>query len=368
MANIAKRFFRVFLVATVAFVLNACSDGSDSPHAAVPGPYADEALWLCKPGITLDRCLELDQTITYIYEDGNMAVFEHEPVVDAPFDCFYVYPTVDLRDEPGNMLDLSDDTLMLRPLYNQAARFTQLCDMYAPKYRQMTIGSYGLEDAFDNEFFELGYADVEEAFDQYLLENPGRNFVLMGHSQGSHVLLRLLENRFENDEVLRRRMISALVIGPVGALEVPPGELSGGTFENIPLCDYGTDTGCIVAYDTIAAGEEELRPDPLQPIPCVNPSRLGGEPGIAANTIYNSDEGIPFPAGVETYWIGHPGLYSAVCEGDGYLGADTAPGRFTPFSPQVMQIFLGSSTLHLADYNFGMGDLLRVVETQAANF
>lgn len=347
--------------------LNACSDGSDAPFLVEAGPYADDALWLCKPGIALDRCLELDQTTTYVYEDDNTAVFDHVPVVDAAFDCFYVYPTVDLRDEPGNMLDLSDDTLMLRPLYNQAARFTQLCDVYAPKYRQMTIGSYAVDNVFESDFFLLGYGDVEVAFDQYLLENPERDFVLIGHSQGSHVLLELLKNRFENDATLRGRMISALTVGPTGRLQVPPGQLTGGSFDNIPLCDQATDTSCIVAFDTIAAGTLEQRPVPTQPRPCVDPTQLGGEPGVAAVTIYNDEEGIPFPAGVETSWIAYPSLYSAECEADGFLGADTAPGRSTTFTPQLIQIALGGASLHLADYNFAMGDLLRIVETQAAN-
>lgn len=368
MVNIGKKALRGVLLSTVFFLLSACSDGNDSSSVATPGPYADEALWLCKPGIETDRCLELDQTITYVYEDGNTAVFEHETVVDAPFDCFYVYPTVDMRSEPGNMLDLSDDTLMLRPLYNQAARFTQLCDMYAPKYRQMTIGTYGLDNPFDSEYFQLGYSDVEEAFNQYLLENPGRNFVLMGHSQGSHVLLQLLQNRIDNDEALRARMISALTIGPTGRLKVPVGELSGGTLDNIALCSYESETGCIVAYDSIAAGDEAQRPVPLQPRPCVNPTELGGEPGIAAMTIYNSDEGIPFPEGVETYWIGYLGLYSGACESDGFLGIGVAPGQTTVYTPELIQTFFGGSSLHLADYNFGMGDLLRIVDTHAANF
>ena len=369
MVNRLQLVVRIYLVSTALFLVSACSDSDNSNQLPPPGPYADEALWLCKPGIALDRCLELDQTITYVYEDGNRAVFEHEPVEDAPFDCFYVYPSVDFREGPGNTLDLSDDTPMLRPLYNQAARFTQLCDVYAPKYRQMTFDTYAkVEDALSSEYFQLGYSDVEKAFDQYLLENPGRNFVLMGHSQGSHVLLQLLENRFENDEALRGRMISALILGPTNRLKVPPGELSGGTFENIPLCNHPTDTACIIAYDSIATGREGV--DASAPRPCVNPTLLGGEPGVAAITIYNNEEGVPFPEGVETDWIGYPGLYAGACEADGYLGIDVAPGRFTPFTPQLIQGFLDSSdnpTLHLVDYAFGMGDLLRIVETQAAN-
>ena len=364
MGNMQDQSLKGLLVAALFGLLAGCGNGGDGEL----GPYAGEELWLCKPGITLDRCLELDQTTTFVYEDGSTGVFEHEPVVDAEFDCFYVYPTVDLRPEPGNTLDLSDDTALLRPLHNQAARFTELCDMYAPKYRQMTIGSYAVANTFGSGYFSLGYSDVEAAFDQYLLENPERNFVLMGHSQGAHVLLRLLQERFDNDdennEALRSRMISALVIGSLGVYEVPEGELTGGSLQNIPLC-----TGCVVAYDTLAAGDVAQRPVPEQPRVCVNPTALGGEPGIAAITIYNRDEGIPFPSGVETDWIAYPGLYSANCESDGNLGADVAPGRSTLFTPQLIQLVLGSTpaSLHLADYNFGIGDLLRIVEVQAAN-
>lgn len=343
-------------------MIAACSDGSDLP----PGPYADDSLWLCKPGAASNRCLEVDQTTTSVYADGNMAVFEHEIVSDPVFDCFYVYPTVDFDEEPGNTLDLSDDSLMLRPLYNQAARFTELCRVFAPKYRQMTFSSYQLPNVWQSEYFKTAYADVEEAFEQYLRENPRRNFVIMGHSQGSHILLELLQKHVENNEKLRQKMISALLIGPTGRLQVPPGEIAGGTFQNIPLCTHATDTGCIIAYDSIADGAQDQRLSTSQPRPCVNPNLLGGEAGIMTATIYNRDEGIPFPNGVETNWIAYPGLYAASCERDGYLGIGIAPGRATPFSPQVMQSVLGGS-LHQADYNFAMGDLLRIVETQARN-
>lgn len=370
MAHTMIRLVRKLLLGVIPLLLIACSDGADSVAAIpgiVPGPYAVEDLWLCKPGAASNRCLELDQTITQVFEDGNIAVFEHEPATDSSFDCFYVYPTVDVREEPGNTQDLSDDSLMLRPLYNQAARFTELCHVYAPKYRQMTIGSYDLENVFESEYFELAYSDVEEAFNQYLLENPDRNFVLLGHSQGSHILLQLMQRHIDNNDDLRARMISALTIGPTGVLEVPAGELTGGTFQNIPLCTHATDTACVIAYDSIAAGQEQLRPESQQPVPCVNPTMLGSGTEVAANTIYNADEGIPFPEGVETHWIGYPGLYAGSCERDGFLGISVAPGRSTLFTPLVIQTFLGGTTLHQADYNFAMGDLLNIVGTQAAH-
>lgn len=347
---------RVLLSCVLISVLGACSDSSDSSRS---GPYADDSLWLCKPGIASDRCLELDQTTTWILEGGSQVVYEHEVDVDPPFDCFYVYPTVDLREEPGNMEDLSDDTLMLRPLYNQAARFTSVCNVFAPKYKQMTIGAFEADNAQD--YFDVAYADVDEAFRQYLKENPGRNFVLMGHSQGSFMLGELLARRIDKEERLRQRMVSALVIGAFGNLDNPP------AYNNIPLCTRAGDSGCIVAFNSIAAGTvTNPRPGENEIWPCVMPSALGGNPGVAANTIYNADEGIPFPAGVETDWIAYPEFYTAVCEPQGQLGIAAREGQTPPVPLELVQLVLGG-TLHLADYTFSMGDLLRIVEAQGTN-
>ncbi|UTW47120.1 DUF3089 domain-containing protein [Bacterioplanoides sp. SCSIO 12839] len=361
----------VSLLFIAASLLSACGSDSDN-NDNNPSRYADDSLWLCKPGIDNDRCQTVDLDVTLVDPDANTSVVTHEIADNPEFDCFYVYPTVDMRAEPGNTTDLDDEQPMLLPLYNQAARFTQMCRVFAPKYRQMTIGSYTLESPFESEFFQMGYSDIEEAFDYYLNQNPERNFVLIGHSQGSHVLIDLLKNRFENNDALKQRMISALLIGPTNRLKVPEGQRVGGTFSSIPLCEADTEVGCIVAYDSIAQGTD--RTATSAPRPCVNPTQLGGTPTIAANTIYDRNQGIPFPDGVETNWIGYPGLYSADCAADGFLEINTTPGRNTLFTPQLIQLALNQAsaadsggTLHRADFNILMGDLLRIVDTQAAN-
>lgn len=314
----ATIYFSSFLCSLL--LLTGCSDGSDSRSA--PNPYTSEELWMCKPGAASNRCLELDQATTFIYSDLSLAVFEHTPAVDPGFDCFYVYPTVDLREEPGNTEDLTDDELALRPLYNQAARFTELCNMYAPLYRQMTAGTYSAEGVNyrSTEYYEIAYNDVNNAFDQYLAESGKRPFVLMGHSQGSHMLLELLEQRFENDAKLRKRLISALVIGSLGRLERPEGALVPDTFDKIPLCTHSTQTGCIIAYDSIVAGDLDRVADSR---PCVDPTRLGGNTGFLAYNIAWEHNGLPFPDHLETSWAAQPEFYTANCEADGFLGIDT---------------------------------------------
>ncbi|MBT8452448.1 MAG: DUF3089 domain-containing protein [Deltaproteobacteria bacterium] len=74
--------------------------------------------------------------------------------------------------------------------------------MYAPLYRQMTLGTYYGDEPWEaSPFFETAYEDIVDAFDHYMRNhNRGRDFVLIGHSQGAHLLTRLLEERFESDE------------------------------------------------------------------------------------------------------------------------------------------------------------------------
>lgn len=347
-------------------VLGACSDGSD--RSRKPNPYAADELWVCKPGAASNRCLELDQTVTYIYSDTSQAVFEHVPSVDPDFDCFYVYPTVDMREEPGNSEDLIIDELMLEAIHNQAARFTEVCEMYVPLYHQMTIGTYQSGDYRSTEFFAIAFEDVEEAFSQYLRESGDRPFVLLGHSQGAQMLHELLLQRFEDEPKLQKRLISALLIGPLELLIDSEGVIFAGNSNNIPFCTHVTQTGCIIAYDTIAAGGLEDRSG--EPRPCVNPTFLGGEPGVLENTIWEANNGMPFPETVETPWVAYPGLHTAHCEADGWLAIDTlTEERKPPLSPQVLQLVLPDNllgdTLHDTDFNWVIGDLIRVVSTQA---
>lgn len=343
-------------------LMGGCADSDSSqPGEVMENPYASEDLWMCKPGAASNRCLELDQTTTNVYSNTSFSVFEHTPAVDPAFDCFYVYPTMDLREEPGNTEDLTDDEPVLVALYNQAARFTELCNMYAPLYHQMTVGTYDLGNYRSTEFYDIAFNDVNEAFSQYLLESENRPFVLIGHSQGSHMLLELLAQRFDSDPELRERLISALIIGPLGRLIRPEGTIVPDSFDNIPLCTHATQTGCIITYDSIAAGG--LTDRVADSRPCVNPTELGGNPGVLENTIWEVANGVPHPDNIETRWVAYPGLYTANCEADGFLAVDKlAKEPDAPWPPQVMQT---GDTLQTLEVNWAMGDLLRVVSTQA---
>ncbi len=380
-------------LALVAVILGACGSedesepaGGDESDAGVEPDsglgagwsaldYSDKTLWLCGPNAAKDHCLEVDLTTSEAAADGKFETVVPKVATNPKLDCFYVYPTVDGRKTAENMEDVRDAEPVLVAMRNQVAHFSGVCRIIAPLYRQMTIGTYNQPSGyFGSEPFERAYADVQDAFDYYMENlNKGRPFVLMGHSQGTHMLIPLIAGRIENDPTLLDKLELALLIGPVGSIHVPEGKGVGGSFKKLPLCAKGGASKCIVAFDSKGGG---LAYDkfPTRPIPegmeraCVVPSTLGASAGGAfAWSIWEKESGIPFPAEATKPWVSYPGATSGECEDDGMLGlsAVAAAVASVPFTPQAIQGALEGrgqdNALHIVDYNYAMGDLVRLV-------
>ena len=337
--------------------------------------YADDTHWLCRSDLTDDVC-DQDLTATEVAPDGSLAEVPFEPAADPAFDCFYVYPTLDYSAEPGNHPFEVPNPLVPYTTQFQAARFGSLCDLYVPLYRQATIGSYprggDVGDLFEVEPFAVAYADVLDAFKTYVTTyGEGRPFVLLGHSQGTHHLIRLLQEEVDDSPAMRGRLISALLVGPTGRLRVPEGEVVGGTFENIPLCTSATETGCAVGFDSYAASEPPDRVDPVEDgtvRACVSPTQLvDGDDRLQAGYF-----GVSVP-GVQTATEVIPDHYTAECtvtaEGQVYLSIAAAPRPGdTRDIDHIAPTAADADSLHTADYNFSLGDLLALIESQAAAY
>ena len=132
--------------AVLPLALAAACAATDAPpddvetDEADAGVYADPALWACRPGKEGDVCA-MDLTATELHPDGSASVVVPERAESPPFDCFYVYPTVDLFSG-GLDTDFSEPGAKLDPLLSQAAPFTRLCDVYAPYYRQVALNAF----------------------------------------------------------------------------------------------------------------------------------------------------------------------------------------------------------------------------------
>ncbi len=161
--------------------------------AAAAGEARAEVVWLCTPGMEQNPCRDSLET-TVQEQDGTSRV-ENPPLPANPaIDCFYVYPTV--SEQSGRNADKSKDPEVIAIAQHQASRFSQACRVYAPVYRQQTLG--GLAAGGSAEALQLAYGDVVEAWDEYLREhNRGRGFVLVGHSQGTRMLRQLLRKEID---------------------------------------------------------------------------------------------------------------------------------------------------------------------------
>ena len=151
--------------------------------------YSDEEVWLCWPGKVEDVCAR-DQTATAIYADGTLETISFEKAVDPDVDCFYVYPTTSGDRTPNSDL-IPDESQEIYTVWAQASRYSEVCNVYAPMYRQNTIPSLlGLITVPEGvNTYEIAYADVVDAFKHYIAtENNGRGFILIGHSQGTSML------------------------------------------------------------------------------------------------------------------------------------------------------------------------------------
>ena len=343
--------------------------------------YFDETMWLCRPGMAADQCLVNGLDATAVHPDGALEVVPHPRGEEPAIDCFYVYPTVHLTDPPGNHTDFSDISLELDPLLSQAARFNPACRIFAPLYRQITLATFGDTDA--ERYLDVAYADVRTAFLTYMDSyNRGRPFVIMGHSQGTFMVSRLLQEEIDPSPALRQQLVVALLVG--GAVTVPEGRTVGGTFANIPLCTTAAETGCAIAYRTYAEGFPPENGSNVQgpegmDTACTNPAALGGGRAVLRQSYFPTVVNQPLfrlqqpDPRIETPFVLYEGLYTAECVKDdrnrSYLeiGLAHQPGDVRenpiPFGHVVLApSFLGT---HILDYNFTLGDLLTLVDAKA---
>ncbi len=326
----------------------ATSGGSVSP------------VWLCRPGASSDPCAsDLDATI--VTSTGASSLQRTSAAANSPFDCFYVYPTV--SEEEGPNADLTVQPAETDVAKSQAARFSSVCRVWAPMYRQVTLSA----------LVTGGLAALNTAYDsllsdwQYYLQhlNHGRPFVLVGHSQGAAMLIRLIAEQIDPNPSVRKQLVTAILAG--GNLQVPTGQTVGATFHHIPLCTSTSSAGCAIAYSTFGtqppadalfgrpgAGVSLMSLQLTtvgQQVACVNPASVAG--GTASLSPY-------FPQAGSVPWVSYPRLYRASCEsanGATWLQVNTitSPGDARP----VVTASLGPTWgYHVDDINLALGNLV----------
>jgi hypothetical protein len=191
--------------------------------------------------------------------------------------------------------------------------FADCCTVYAPRYRQATLGAVTWQGDAAFAAVDLAYHDVERAFETFLARIGERPFVLASHSQGSIHALRLVQ-----EVILPRHLDRRLIAGYLVGLALPLAIEDLG----LPICRDALETRCILTWNSVRRGHDDRRrrEDSLiwwegryqaiagRPLACVNPLdwKLGSRAPASANLggVYRARGALSSPV---------PGLTGATC-------------------------------------------------------
>jgi hypothetical protein len=374
-----------------ALALAVLSVAALGASAVMAASASAETTWLCRPGLASNPCLNSEET-TVELANGSSFIEKAKPAKSPPIDCFYVYPTVSSQftENANEEIDPEEDAIA----ESQASRFSQVCNVYAPIYPQLTIPAINTPGGVTPEGAAKAYIGVAKAFGEYLARyNKGRGFELIGHSQGSAMLEQLIKEQIDPNPTLRKQLVGAIVLG--GNVIVPEGKNVGGSFKTVPGCQFAGETGCVIAYSSFL--KEPPNPSnfgrPESPLGalgggvegvehpqvlCVNPTLLIqaplAGPTLAYYPTFNAYGG-KFPGllgavvqspKASTPWVAAPDEYSAKCEArNGASWLQMSLNSASDTRERLVETLGPEWGMHLVDVNVALGNLVPAVALQS---
>ena len=375
------------LVAAGTFPVLASTSSISGAVTASSQTDSAGTVWLCRPGMADNPC-DGSLATTTVTADGRRSVQAESSNDHHRDNCFYLYPTA--SNENTTNSDLTVQPAETAIATDQAARFSSVCNVWAPMYRQITVHGLSLANTSDPGAYTVAYNSVLADWKDFIAhDDDGRPIIFIGHSQGSVMLIKLLQAEVDKNPKFRRLMVAAILAG--GNVTVPTGKTVGATFENLPLCTSAKKSGCVIAYSSFPSeppadanfgrpGEGiSLNTDQTATtgvhVACVNPAAIGGG-SSSLETYWPVSTPLPIPSmappapSVATPWLYYPKQYTGTCESEG--GAtwlqvtDVAASGDT--RPVVKEIAGPTWGYHFQDINLVLGNLVNDVHAAEAAY
>ena len=338
--------------------------------------YSDPSHWICR-GDMDDVCDE-SYPLSTVSAVGEVTAIPYSVADDPPIDCFYVYPTS--SGDPTYNSDLTADS-EIGVTTLQVARFNQVCRVYAPTYRSVTIAGLfgGVQGNFDDGW-QIAYSDVLDAWKSYLAnDNDGRPVVIISHSQGSFHTTRLLREEIDPNPNQRALVVSAILAGT--SFQVAKGSDVGGDTQHMPLCRSNDQYGCVVTFQSYRDADPPRpgalfgRPGATTASACTNPASLAGGAATLANSFSNGDWVLDDPAlraAITTPFVDLPGLVTSECkvtsDGYSYLAITVNADPADPRADDIPGDGSPNWGLHTVDMSVTQETLIELVRQQSAAY
>ena len=229
--------------------------------------YQDPDLWYSRPGIGVNDPARWQPAYRSADDAADNAADETEtasleiqtersPVgPTGDFAVFFVHPTSYLNRENWNAPIGDEEAERIARIYvrGMASPFNAASEIWAPRYRQATMGAFLTDQPEGEQAIDAAYADVREAFRYFVASvDEDTPIVLAGHSQGSLHLLRLLREEVKGSP-LESRLVAAYVIGWPISVDHDVPELG------FAACATPAQTGCIISWSSFAEPADPSR-------------------------------------------------------------------------------------------------------------
>lgn len=206
--------------------------------------YDDPAMWLSRPGFGVNDPARWQPSV-----EGAAPQTGAPAASPAPdFAVFFVHPTSFLDGSRWNapLDDAGSQRIANIYVRGMASPFNQASEIWAPKYRQATFGSFLTDTPDAQQAIGAAYADVKQAFAFFVSSvEPDTPIVLVGHSQGALHLQRLLRDEVVASELAPRIAAIYAVGWPISVQHDLPSL-------GFPACAAANQAGCIMSWSSYA--------------------------------------------------------------------------------------------------------------------
>jgi hypothetical protein len=301
--------------------------------------YEDSKLWYSRPGIGAKDparwqpayaapAAEQTDTAAKAGAAADLVAPGRPAPPVRPFAVFFVHPTSYLNRASWNAPlenggDPEAERIARIYLRGMASPFNAASEIWAPRYRQATMGAFLTDAPEGRKAIDAAYSDVREAFRYFLSSvDPKTPIVLAGHSQGALHLKRLIAEEVRGTPVAER-LAAAYVIGwPVSLQHDLPAM-------GFPACAAPDQSACVLSWSSFAEPADPatvlgyyattpaldgVAPG-TSPMLCTNP--LTGQYGGTAPASANLGTLVPEDS-MEKGTL-QPGLVPAACDKRGLL-------------------------------------------------